>query len=247
MANTHLYSLLVLFLLVLAFKFLLPTGKKRKNLAPSPPSIPIIGHLHLLKQPIHRTLENLSTIYGPIVFLRFIASTNYGDHWRNLRRICAIEIFSSSRLNSSSGIRRDEIKQLARRLQQVSSNGFSKVELRSMFTDLTFNIVMRMIAGKRYYGEDVNLTEEANTFKETMKEYADLGGLTNLADVFPIFQCVDCNGFVRKCVGLGERMDLILQGLIEEHRRDKDRNTMINHLLTLRAGFSAGILHGRRT
>ncbi|KAJ6697257.1 hypothetical protein OIU85_003609 [Salix viminalis] len=132
-----------------------------------------------------------------------------------------------------SGIRRDEIKQLARRLQQVSRNGFSKVELRSMFTDLTFNIVMRMIAGKRYYGEDVNLIEETNTFKETMKEYADLGGLTNLADVFPIIQRVDYNGFVRKCVGLGKRMDLILQGLIDEHRRDKDRNTMINHLLTL--------------
>ncbi|KAJ6744195.1 P450 FAMILY 81 SUBFAMILY D POLYPEPTIDE 8 putative-RELATED [Salix purpurea] len=276
MANTHPYSIFGFFLLVHAFKFLLPTGKKRKNLPPTPPSIPIIGHLHLLKQLIHRTLENLSRKYGPIFFLRFgsrsvivvsspslaeecftkndinfanrppflngkhlhynfttVVSANYGDHWRNLRRICAIEIFSSSRLNSSSGIRRDEIKQLARRLQQVSRNGFSKVELRSMFTDLTFNIVMRMIAGKRYYGEDVNLIEEANTFKETMKEYADLGGLTNLADVFPIIQCVDYNGFVSKCVGLGKRMDLILQGLIDEHRRDKDRNTMINHLLTL--------------
>lgn len=204
MPNTHLYSLFGFFLLVLAVKFLLPTGKKRKNLPPSPPAIPIIGHLHLLKQPIHRTLENLSRKYGPIVFLRFgsrsvilvsspslaeecftkndinfanrppflngkhlhynfttVASANYGDHWRNLRRICAIEIFSSSRLNSSSGIRRDEIKHLARRLQQVSNTGFAKVDLRSMFTDLTFNIVMRMIAGKRYYGEDVNLIEEA--------------------------------------------------------------------------------------
>ncbi|KAG5224221.1 cytochrome P450 [Salix suchowensis] len=66
-----------------------------------------------------------------------------------------------------------------------------------------------------------------------MKEYSDLGGLTKLADVFPIIQCVDYNGFVRKCVGLGKRMDLILQGLIDEHRRDRDRNTMINHLLTL--------------
>lgn len=276
MPNTHLYSLFGFFLLVLAVKFLLPTGKKRKNLPPSPPAIPIIGHLHLLKQPIHRTLEYLSRKYGPIVFLRFgsrsvilvsspslaeecftkndinfanrppflngkhlhynfttVASANYGDHWRNLRRICAIEIFSSSRLSSSSGIRRDEIKHLARRLQQVSNNGFAKVDLRSVFTDLTFNIVMRMIAGKRYYGEGVDLIEEANKFKETMREYADLGGLTNLADVFPIFQSVDYNGFVKKCVGLNKRMDLILQGLVDEHRRDRDRNTMINHLLTL--------------
>ncbi|KAJ6919651.1 hypothetical protein NC651_013562 [Populus alba x Populus x berolinensis] len=49
---------------------MLQTRKKRRNLPPSPPAIPFIGHLHLLRQPIHRSLENLSKKYGPIISLR---------------------------------------------------------------------------------------------------------------------------------------------------------------------------------
>ncbi|KAB5556994.1 hypothetical protein DKX38_007903 [Salix brachista] len=162
-----------------------------------------------------------------------LASASYGDHWRNLRRICAIEIFSSSRLNAFLAIRKDEIKRLACRLQRDSSGGFAKVELRSMFMDLTFNIVMRMIAGKRYYGEDVKLVEEATKFKETLQGYSALSELTNLGDMFPIFKSVDFNGFIKRCTALSGRMDLILQGLIDELRRGKNGNTMINHLLTL--------------
>ena len=42
-----------------------------KNLPPSPFSLPIIGHLHLLKQPLHQTLETISLQYGPILSLKF--------------------------------------------------------------------------------------------------------------------------------------------------------------------------------
>ncbi|KAJ8640709.1 hypothetical protein MRB53_017403 [Persea americana] len=38
---------------------------------PSPPSIPIIGHLYLLKKPLHRSLSALSHRYGPILSLLF--------------------------------------------------------------------------------------------------------------------------------------------------------------------------------
>ncbi|KAK1589563.1 hypothetical protein Q3G72_035309 [Acer saccharum] len=55
------------------------------------------------------------------------------------------------------GIRREEIKILLEKLvsksvepPMVSSNGgFAKVELRPMFSELSFNIVMRMVTGKR--------------------------------------------------------------------------------------------------
>ncbi|KAK9126503.1 hypothetical protein Scep_015349 [Stephania cephalantha] len=40
-------------------------------LPPSPSSLPLLGHLHLVKKPLHRNLEAISRQYGPVVFLRF--------------------------------------------------------------------------------------------------------------------------------------------------------------------------------
>ncbi|KAK9153790.1 hypothetical protein Sjap_001270 [Stephania japonica] len=41
------------------------------SLPPSPSSLPLLGHLHLVKKPLHRSLEAISRQYGPLVFLRF--------------------------------------------------------------------------------------------------------------------------------------------------------------------------------
>ncbi|KAK7846992.1 beta-amyrin 24-hydroxylase [Quercus suber] len=44
------------------------------HLLPSPPALPIIGHLHLLGPSLYKSLHNLSTKYGPLLYLRFGAS-----------------------------------------------------------------------------------------------------------------------------------------------------------------------------
>ncbi|KAF5797003.1 putative isoflavone 2'-hydroxylase [Helianthus annuus] len=62
-----LFSLLFLFLLS---KFLLQDHKNNKNLPPAPFSFPIIGHLHLIHDPLHRVLQALSLKYGHAFILR---------------------------------------------------------------------------------------------------------------------------------------------------------------------------------
>ncbi|CAK9183278.1 unnamed protein product [Ilex paraguariensis] len=276
MEVTWLYtSLSLILLLFLAFRFL---TEKRRNLPPSPArALPVIGHLYLLKQPLHRTFHKLSEKAGPIISLRFgtrlvvvvssssvveecftkndvvlanrprftigkylgynytnIVGSPYGDHWRNLRRLSALEIFSASRLNMFLSIRQDEIKRLLCYLRQNSVNGgFAKVDLRSKLSELSFNVVMRMISGKRYFGEDEG-NEEAKHFRGLIKEAVRYGGASNPGDFLPVLRWIDYKGLEKNLAKLSEKMDVFLQGLIDENRRDiNSRNTMISHLLSL--------------
>ncbi|CAI0464893.1 unnamed protein product [Linum tenue] len=68
MAALVLYFATFLALYLLTKHFL----HKAQNLPPSPyPSLPIIGHLYLLKKPLYRTLSQISRRHGPILFFRF--------------------------------------------------------------------------------------------------------------------------------------------------------------------------------
>ena len=75
--------------------------------------------------------------------------------------------------------------------------------------------------------------EVALQFRDMMNQYAEFAKETHLVDLFPILSNIDYNGFVKRMKTLSKNMDLFLQRLIEEHRADRDRNTMVNHLLAL--------------
>ncbi|KAL2328706.1 hypothetical protein Fmac_022133 [Flemingia macrophylla] len=66
---------LVLVILFFSVFLLLQLSRKNKSQAhlrypPSPPAIPIIGHLQLLKPLIHQAFRDLSLRYGPLISLR---------------------------------------------------------------------------------------------------------------------------------------------------------------------------------
>ena len=261
--------------------------QKLKNLPPSPfLTFPIIGHLYLLKKPLHRTLADLSARYGPIVFLRLgsrqtllvsspsaaeeclskndvvfanrpqllagkyigynytsMAWANYGDHWRNLRRISTLEILSTSRIQMLSGIRSDEVRSLLLRLLE---NGAETVDMKTAFFEMTMNVMMRMIAGKRYYGGNVVEVEETAKFQEIIEDTFRLGDTTNIGDYLPVLRWLGVKGKEKGLRELQRKRDRFMQGLIEEHRtrmakesysssscRVGEKKTMIEVLLSL--------------
>ncbi|XP_076952105.1 cytochrome P450 81Q32-like [Bidens hawaiensis] len=59
------------FFLFILSKFLLQIPPNHKNLPPTPRSLPIIGHQHLIQDPLHRVLHTLSLKYGHAFILRF--------------------------------------------------------------------------------------------------------------------------------------------------------------------------------
>ncbi|GAU36829.1 hypothetical protein TSUD_320670 [Trifolium subterraneum] len=278
------YSLLSL-TFIITIKILLKIQSRRlKNLPPGPPTIPIIGNLHLLKHPIHRTITTLSQKYGDLISLWFgsrlvvvvsspslvqecftkndiilanrpkfitgkyifydyttLGSASYGDHWRNLRRITTLDVLSNNRLNSFLGVRSDEVNRLVQKLlKDVTSGGdnFTNVELRPRLTEMTFNAMMRMISGKRYYGDDGDVTdvEEAKQFREIISEIMSLLGANNKGDFLPLLRFFDLDNLEKRCKRIAKRADAFLEGLIEEHRsgnHSSNGNTMIDNLLKL--------------
>ncbi|CAN8328319.1 unnamed protein product [Cochlearia groenlandica] len=160
-----------------------------------------------------------------------IATTAYGDHWRNLRKICSLEIVSSKRLANFLHIRKEEIRRMLTRLSRDALVS-REVELESMFYDLTFNNIVRMVTGKVYFGEDLRDKAEADSFKKLISYITSTSGARHPGEYLP-FMKIFGRSFEKKVKAVGEAMDKILQSLLDECKGDKDGNTMVNHLLSL--------------
>ncbi|KAJ4965538.1 hypothetical protein NE237_017387 [Protea cynaroides] len=98
------------------------------------------------------------------------ATASYGQDWRNLRRVTTLDMFSSTRLQMSSKIYTNEVRFLLRRL--FMARNFSKtVEMKSLFFELTVNsMTMMMLAGKRYFGDDMGDLDKARQLRELIDE-----------------------------------------------------------------------------
>jgi len=113
---------------------------------------------------------------------------------------------------------------------------YARVEMSSMFHDMTYNSMMRMLSGKRYYGKEIQAKdlEEAKEFRETVEELLQLAGVSNKADYLPFLRWFDFQNLEKRLKSINKRFDTFLDSLIHEQRNKKGReNTMIDHLLTL--------------
>ncbi|KAK9049535.1 hypothetical protein SSX86_031497 [Deinandra increscens subsp. villosa] len=274
------YLYLSLLLLLASYLFISQIRRKSSNLPPTVfPSIPLIGHLHLLKPPLYRTLAKISATHGPVVQLHLgsrrvvlvsspsaaeecftkkndvvfanrpkllfgkiiganytsLVWSSYGDNLRNLRRIASMEIFSAHRLNEFHDVRVEEIRLLIRSLRP------GVVNVKVMLYELTLNVMMRMISGKRYFGGG-EMEEEGKRFREMLDEAFLLAGASNVGDYLPVLSWLGNKGLEKRLITLQERMDVFFQGLIEQLRKSKGaemvdgkkkKKTMIDLLLSL--------------
>lgn len=133
---------------------------------------------------------------------------------------------------------------------RVGDFGSTKVELKTTFNELAFNMLSMTISGKRYYGENVEDEEEARNVRYVMREMLDISVNSNIGDLFPILRWFDYGGVEKKMKNIMKRLDSFLQDIIDkrrgdhlinddddddttEHRKNWKKKTMIDHLLLL--------------
>nr|AGK85254.1 flavone synthase II [Erigeron breviscapus] len=63
-------AIIAIFFISSLFIYLVLIKNPNNRLPPSPPSLPIFGHLHHLGPLIHQSFHNLTTKYGPLIHLR---------------------------------------------------------------------------------------------------------------------------------------------------------------------------------
>ncbi|CAN4122600.1 unnamed protein product [Withania somnifera] len=151
-----------------------------------------------------------------------LAWSSYGEHWRNLRRISSLEVLSSNRIQTLSSIRSDETNNLIRRLFRASIESSEKtVEMKSYLFNFTFNVISRMIAGKRYYGELVENSKEAKLFQDISRATIDIIPKANILDFLPFMKWFGLHSVEEKMMELQKKRDYFMQNEIDEHRRLK--------------------------
>ncbi|KAJ1390456.1 Cytochrome P450 [Sesbania bispinosa] len=124
----------------------------------------------------------------------------YGPYWRELRKIVILEFLSNRRIELLGHVRVSELQTSIKELFSVWSNkknesGYVLVELKQWFAQLTFNMILRMIAGKRYFGSmDVDEEKEAERCLKALNKFMRLMGVFTVGDAIPCLRWLDVGG-----------------------------------------------------
>ncbi|KDP39256.1 hypothetical protein JCGZ_01013 [Jatropha curcas] len=142
-----------------------------------------------------------------------IVFSPYGEYWRQLRKICVLELLSAKRVQSFKSIREEEVSNIVRR---ISSSSDSLINLSRMLFSLTYSITSRAAFGK--------IRKEQEAFIPLVEEIIEVGGGFSIADLFPSIKLLNrINGMKSRVERLHQEADKILENIINEHRASKAR------------------------
>ncbi|KAL0402444.1 UNVERIFIED_CONTAM: Premnaspirodiene oxygenase [Sesamum latifolium] len=133
----------------------------------------------------------------------------HGEYWREMRKICTLELLSAKRVESFRPIREKEISDLCRWI--VLQEG-SPINLTQKISMTNFEIMARATFGKK--------TEEHVKFIAIVKEGMEFMSTFHVADVYPSIKLLSSiTGLKRKVEKVHRETDRIIENIIEEHRR----------------------------
>nr|A0A0N9HT29.1 RecName: Full=Desmethyl-deoxy-podophyllotoxin synthase; AltName: Full=Cytochrome P450 family 71 subfamily BE polypeptide 54 [Sinopodophyllum hexandrum]ALG05141.1 cytochrome P450 family 71 subfamily BE polypeptide 54 [Sinopodophyllum hexandrum] len=140
----------------------------------------------------------------------------YGDYWRQIRKICVLELLSAKRVQSFQTVREEEISNLIRSISAESS----KVNFSEMITSLTNDIIARAAFGEK--------CKDKHAFLSLIEEGIQLAGGFDIAGLFPSLKLLHViTGKKRQLERVHNELDRILVDIIKENK-EKRRASKLN-------------------
>ncbi|PQQ00447.1 cytochrome P450 71A1 [Prunus yedoensis var. nudiflora] len=143
-----------------------------------------------------------------------IAFAPYGEYWRQVRRICVLELLSLKRVHQFQYARVEEVAELVSKIRKASAsaNG-APINLGELLVSTSNNIICRCILGQKF--ED----KEDNWFGETTKELMTQVMSFSFGDFFPSLKWIDrARGYLAYLKSIWLEFDKFFDKLIDEHK-----------------------------
>uniref|UniRef100_A0A0E0M818 Uncharacterized protein n=1 Tax=Oryza punctata TaxID=4537 RepID=A0A0E0M818_ORYPU len=160
----------------------------------------------------------LSTTIGMITFGgNDLAFAPYGERWRQLRKLCTLELLTAARVRSFRRIREEEVARLVRDLATSAAAG-EAVNMSDKMAKLTNDIVVRCCVGGR--------TKYRDEFLDALRVALDQTTWLTVADVFPSSKLAHMLGTApRRALAGRKKMEHILEQIIQERKEIMDRSS----------------------
>ncbi|XVF85079.1 hypothetical protein PTKIN_Ptkin17bG0089600 [Pterospermum kingtungense] len=163
--------------------------------------------------------------YSDVVF------TPYGEYWREIRKICVLELFSVKRVKSFRFVREEEVASLMDSISQSSSFG-SPVNVTELVFSLTGSIIFRTAFGRCSQGNDFDRTK----LYEIVHAAETVLGTFSAEEYFPNFGWIwdMINGHNKEVERVFHELDTFFERVIQDHLqsgREKLQEDIIDVML----------------
>ncbi|KAH9290173.1 hypothetical protein KI387_034290 [Taxus chinensis] len=148
-----------------------------------------------------------------------LAWAPYGAYWRNVRKICVVELLSSKRIQSFQPKRTRLIAKAISSLFEQGLLHHKIINMNEFFFRLSFDLLMGMIIGDKYFTEKSVVSYDE--VKHAMEESVVLHGAISIGDYIPWLKPFDLQGYEKAMKKVQRKLDSYLQRIVEKHRENE--------------------------
>ncbi|KAM0997307.1 hypothetical protein ACFX13_007289 [Malus domestica] len=134
----------------------------------------------------------------------------YGDYWRQLRKICTLELLSMKRVQSFRSLREEEVFNL---INLIRLRAETPINITEQIYSFTYGFTSRAAFGIK--------SKDQDKFIDIVKQAMKVAGGFDVADVFPSVSLLHLiSGMRPKLERLHKEADRIMENIIKEHKKD---------------------------